>query len=461
MAAAFSESAGRQPGRLGAGRKLAVGAGDFGLNIYWQIASLYLLYFYTDVLQIPPATAGAIYMLALVWDAALDPLVGLLADRTRSRSGRYRPYLLIGAPLLAVSFVAMFLLSTWATSWSMSLTVLLHFAFRGLYAVVAVPYASLSARITTDSNERGDIAAFRMIGATAAAVVVAMATLPIAAHFGHGREGWGGVAVLYGALATAMLLLCAFGVTGLDAATADEPSGPTLREKLRTTALNGPLLIVLAGVAVSSMTQTIFQKNLVYYFKYVVGDARLVGWAFGLYAIVVAICVPLWTFAARRYGKREVWIAGIVPTVLGLLLWKAADGHGLLALHAALAVMSIGTAAYVVSFWSMLPDTVEYGQWKTGIRSESFAFGLVMLGQKAALGLAAGALGMLLAQAGYTGSGAQSAQTLEAIKNMMFWIPLGGALVTGALVFFYPISPRAHRQMLHDIQQRSSGATTT
>src|SRR3954452_1079009 len=94
--------------KMGLGRRVALGAGDFGFNLYWQTASIYLLFFYTDVLRLAPAIAGTIYMAALIWDAALDPVIGSLADRTRSRFGRYRPYLLFGGLPLAAIFAAMF-----------------------------------------------------------------------------------------------------------------------------------------------------------------------------------------------------------------------------------------------------------------------------------------------------------------------------------------------------------------
>jgi len=439
---------------LTAGRKIGIGVGDFGLNLYWQVASLYLLYFYTDVLMIAPATAGAIYMFALVWDALLDPVIGLLADRTRSRLGRYRPYLLLGAPALALAFVGVFAAPAWTTTFAAAVSVVLHFVFRSLYAVVSVPYAALSARVTRDAGARADLAAARMIFATAAAFLVASATLPLTQALGSGRSGWVWLAGLYGAVATGILVLTARAASGLDAATDQAPAPARFVDKLRATAGAWPFLLVLGGVTVTSFANTIFQKNLLYYFKYVVGDARLGGYGMGLFAIAAAVAVPGWAWVARRFGKKYAWLAGLVPTVCGLVLWRLADGHGLAPLMLALAVMGVGSAAYVVSFWAMLPDTVEFAEWRTGVRSESFAFGLLMLGQKMALGLGAGALGAALASAGYRAGAGQTPQTLEAMKAMMFWTPMTGALVTACLVAFYPITPALHRRMVAEIALR-------
>jgi GPH family glycoside/pentoside/hexuronide:cation symporter len=444
-------------GPLTAARKIAIGIGDFGFNFYWQIASLYLLYFYTDVLKLPPATAGAIYMAALIWDGALDPIVGLLADRTRSRFGRYRPYLLLGAVPLAVAFVLMLASPAYPASGAVALTTITHFAFRTLYAVVSVPFTALSARITRDAAVRADITAARMVSATLSAVLVAMATLPLVALFARtlgARLAWIILGGLYAVCATAILLATAFAAKGLDASTEEDPQGPGFLAKLRATGANWPLFLVLLAVAVTSFVNTIFQKNILYYFKYVVGDAKRGSWALGVMALVAAISVPLWAFVARRWGKRVAWLAGLAPFFIGVLLWYFADGSDTLTLFMALGVTSFGSGAYYVSFWAMLPDTVEFGEWRTGVRSESLAFGLLVLGQKAALGLGAGFLGLTLSRTGYVADHVQSAATIHAIKDMMLWAPLIGGVIAGVLISFYPISPARHRAMVQEIADR-------
>lgn len=445
-----------QAPRLSPRRKVAVGIGDFGFNFYWQTASLYLLFFYTDVLMIPPVIAGGIYMAALIWDALLDPVIGLVADRTRSRFGRYRPYLLFGSPALAITFIFLFAVPSWPLGGAILLTAATHFLFRTFYAVVSVPYTALSARVTRSAADRTDITGVRIVSATIATVIVATCTLPLAAWLGEGRTGWMALAALYGVVATAVLYTSAYGVRGLDAPTDGATDRLPIADKLRAARANWPLLIVLGAVVVSSFANTIFQKNLLYYFKYVVGDAAMGGMAMGFCAVVAAIFVPVYTIIARRWGKRLTWLIGTVPSLAGIILWRLADGQGTTALFGALGVISMGSAAFYVCFWAMLPDTVEFAEWRTGIRSESFAFGLTMLGQKAALGLGAGLLGVLLAQVGYTADAAQTPATLAGIKAMMFWFPFLGGLITAVLIAAYPITPERHRQMVSEIALRGA-----
>lgn len=445
------------------GRKLALGAGDFGFNLYWQTASLYLLFFYTDVLGLPPATAGGIYMVALIWDAALDPLIGSLADRARTRYGRYRPYLLFGGVPLALVFAASFFAPGGSGSMAIAVTAVLHVAFRTLYAAISIPYAALFARITRDARLRADLAGFRMVCATLAAVFVAGGTLPIVRALSTPeapRQGWILLGLIFGAIACLLLLLVGWAARGYDDEEEQKAPPRDLRAMARSLLANRALLIVLGAVMVSSFANTLYGKNLLYYFKYVVHRAELASAAMAMVALGAALLVPLFAWIARTRGKRAAWLIGSVPSLLGLLLWRwGDDGSSLPVLFSALGLYAFGTAAYVVCFWSMLPDTVEYGEWKSGVRTESLVFGLAVLGQKVALGLGAGFLGIALAHVGYVANAEQAPETIEGIKRMMFWFPLAGWFASVALIVFYPLGLKEHARIVDEIARRKSAAT--
>ena len=195
--------------RLSWPMRLGYGVGDMGFNLFFTTASLFLLLYYTDVAGLPPATAGWIMAAALVWDAVTDPAMGYLASRTRSRWGRYRPWILFGTVPLAASWALIFLPTGFTgfalTLWALAAQVL----FRTFYTIVSLPYVSLSAAMTTDSRERGLLAAIRMLSATAAGLGIALATLPLVDRLGGGDEALGffRVAILYSVLAGGLLLM--------------------------------------------------------------------------------------------------------------------------------------------------------------------------------------------------------------------------------------------------------------
>jgi GPH family glycoside/pentoside/hexuronide:cation symporter len=442
-------------------RKLGLGAGDFGYNLYWQSTSLFLLFFYTDVLQLPAAIAGLIYMLALIWDAIIDPLVGMFADRTRTRFGRYRPYFLIGAPFLGLAYVAMYAAPVFvAGTPTLARSLVLvsaagHVLFRTLYAVVSIPFSSLFARVTRDSRVRADLSGFRIGFAMLSALAVSGGTFPLVKLLGHGDAGagWVGLAIVFAAVGTLIIWFVAWASAGLDPV---EPPGPRAPASLtlRSIAANTPLMIILVTVLLTSFSGVFFQKNIVYFFKYVLGDANLATPALSFMAVVTGLAAPFWAWFARRHGKRIGWIAGALLTAAGLVVWRLAGAHGGIPLFAGLGLVSVGNASAFVCFWAIVPDTVEYGEWRSGVRTESMVHGLATLVQKAALGFGAGGLGIALASIGYVANRPLSAATLIGLQNLMLAVPVTGVLLGAVAMSFYGLNPSAHARMVSEIAER-------
>jgi GPH family glycoside/pentoside/hexuronide:cation symporter len=452
----------RNADRLGRQSLIGIATGDFGLALYWQTASLYLLYFYTDVLHISPAVSGAIYMGALVWDATIDPAIGAFADSTRSKLGRYRPYVLFGSPLLAIAFLSLFLLPAYGHGLVVTMAIVTLPLFRTCYAIVSVPYAAFSAYLTRHSDERTRLTVVRLMFGTAGGVAVALTALPVGEAMRTNAQpvlGWLLVSGCFAVIATFALLIGARASREYDLPSVTKAPGPGVAQKLRATAANGPFLILLAAIIVTSCSSTIFNKNLVYYFKYGLHDARLASLALSFMSIVVGCSVPVWGFVATRFSKRAAWLAGLIPTLLGLLLWWLVDGKSTALVFVGLALIALGNGAALTSYWAMLPDTVEFGEWRRGVRCESFGYGLVAFGQKVAFGAGGGLVGLLLAKIGYVADVTQSASTLAALKAIVFLTPLSGALLAGALISFYPLSRKLHRQMVAEIAERSSQDT--
>lgn len=437
--------------KLGTGRIVGYGVGDFAFNLTFTFCSLFLLYFYTDVLGLSATSGGLIIMAALVWEGATDPVVGVLANRTRTRWGRYRPYLLFGAIPLALSFVAMFLplgLSGTALALYAFAT---HLLFRTVYTFVNIPFIALSAQMTNDSNERGKLAGARMMFAILCGLVLAVVSLPLAKALGGGAQGFFGLSLVYGATVVAILLIC-FGVTREDVCTAD--AHPTLPEMLRAVRTNRPFLSLLAATLLGSVAYTMSGKAMVYYIKYYAGTEASVTTGLSIGLLAAALAMLPWIQVSRRTSKRAVWLMGVVITSAvsvtifilvpkaGALLW------GLLALSGA------GNAAFILSFWSMVPDTVEYGELQTGTRAEGAVFGFIIFTQKVALGIGTGLLGIILDLVGYQANQVQAAETVHGITVMFTLVPLGLSLAAAAFIWFYPLDQKTHERIVADIARR-------
>jgi glycoside/pentoside/hexuronide:cation symporter, GPH family len=433
--------------------RFGYGVGDFAFNLFFSTAGLYLLFYYTDVLGLSPSVAGWVFAAALIWDAVFDPFMGYVAARTRTRWGRYRPYLLFGAVPLAASWVLMFLPVGLDGSALIVFAAATHILFRTLYAVVSMPFLALSAVLTGDSHERGVLAGFRMAAATTCGLFAAFSTLKIVEAFGGGQQGFFITAIVYSMLACLVLFFVFFSTS--EDAVAPETRVPTAAEMIRMLRSNTAFWIVGAAMLLASFGATFFQKTVPYYFKYALGREDLIGLALTLLTGAVTLSIPLWTYVMRRTSKRIMWLSGIGIGLIGYIaLWFAPPDIRIVL--PILLLLGLGAGAGYIGFWAMMPDTVEFGEWRSGVRSEGAIFGLVSLIQKAGLGLAAAALGELLALAGYQANVAQTQETLIALKQIMVLAPAVLACAVAAVIAFYPLDARKHDRLVRALTRRKN-----
>jgi glycoside/pentoside/hexuronide:cation symporter, GPH family len=326
-----------------------------------------------------------------------------------------------------------------------------HILFRTFYAVVGMPYLALSATMTRDSHERGILASIRMVAATCCGLFSAFFTLKLVDGFGGGSDGFFWTAIVYGTIAT-LVFLIVFATTVETAPDQAEPS-PTPKEMMLALRGNRAFWIVCAAMLAGAFGGTLLSKTLPYYFKYVLDRPDLIGLGLTAMTGAVALSMPVWTAVMKRTSKRVMWLSGALVALSGYaLLWPLANDPQLILVP--LAIIGFGVGASYLGFWAMMPDTVEYGQYKTGIRSEGGVFGFALLIQKAALGLAAALLGELLSTIGYRANAAQTAETLAAMKLVM----IGGAAALSAtaalFIAFYPIDARLHLRLRAVIARR-------
>jgi len=440
-----------EPRKLGLARTLGYAVGDFGFNLFFTFTNLFLLYYYTDVLGIAAGIAGGIIMVALVIEGVLDPVMGVVANRTRTRFGRYRPWLLFGAGPLCLSFVAMFLPLGLTGGALIAYTLATHLIFRLLYTVVGIPYAALSAQMTRDSRERSTLAGARMIFAISCGLTLAAASLPLAAAFGGGREGFFRLSLVYAGAAFVILMICYASTREDPTSTSAQPSYADAWRSLRS---NRPFQLVMWAMVLASIGSTASSKTIVYYMKYVVGSEAGVTTALTLSTGVAGIAMPIWMLLTRKIGKRLVWVTGAaIATVQGLAFFVLAPTGGFL-LWAIVASGGLATAAIVLTFWSAVPDTVEYGEWRSGFRTEGAIYGVVTLAQKVALGVGVGLLGVLLELIGYRPNAEQGPDTVFGIRVLVALVPATLAACGGLLMWFYPIDWRLHARLTRAVERR-------
>ncbi|ALJ15221.1 MFS transporter [Sphingopyxis macrogoltabida] len=446
--------------RLSTAKKIGFTLGDYASNIYWQSVSIFLLFFYTDAVGIPAATAGLIYMIASIVDALQDPIMGSIADRTRSRWGRYRPYILFGCVPLGLSFVLLYWRPPFFEGTALVLWMLFtHIVFRTAYTVVTIPYTSLNARLTDNSDERSTIAGWRMIFGVLAAMTIIYLTFPLVTRFGgsSATTGFTWAAAVFAIVATAIYPLVVRITREPPEAVGDEPR-LSLAGYWRALAPNRAFWVLIAATVAAFVCSVALGKSVLYYFKYVLNDEPASRTALVGMSAIGLVSIPMWVWITKYIGKRNAWFAGTAIGIVLLTVFAVSDFGTPLVMTVWLLLWSLGTLGLSMTFWSMLPDTVEYGEWKTGERTESFIFGLFQFFLKVALGVGAGLFGWLLERVGYVANAQQSAETIAGIKDIMIWLPGAGFIVAGIAMIFYPIRKGTHEAIVEELAARRASA---
>jgi glycoside/pentoside/hexuronide:cation symporter, GPH family len=445
-------------------RKLGWAVGDYGINLYWQALNILLMPFYTDVLGLDSRLAGTTLLIISLWDGLIDPMMGGIADRTRTRWGSYRPYLLLASPVLAICFTAAFLTPQGSQLTLFVFAIVSQLVLRVAYTLVTIPYASLAARMTRDPNERASMAGFRMQFAALGGASVAF-LLPTFVDM-LGPETRNVHALAAGAVAAISLpifWLCFALTREPPARTAVEvnPTGLGLRsllEDFSTVAqlarANMPLARIFGCIIVSSLAFTMTNKCLKYYTEHYLARPDLDAYILPLAFFTMFAFCPVWAYLAQRTSKRQTWLLACVVSGVAYVAFLLNPSRDPWISAALIAFIGFGNAAFQVLFWAMLPDTVEYNQWKLGQRHEAKVFGCASFAKQLALGLNGFILGWLLAAIDYAPNQVQSEETLAGLKLIMGLIPLLGLGAAAWLMWGYPIDQRFHRRMVEEIEKR-------
>ena len=431
------------------------GIGDYAICLYWSGVGLYLLYFYTDVVGISPLLAGWIYALGIGWDAITDPYMGYIAERTRTKMGSYRPYILFGSIPLALSFVLLFWVPPFEGNFLFIFLIMVNLFHRTCFTIVSVPYSSLTARITDDSEERTKLTTARMLGASFGTLTISALGFPIINWFGSGEESLGFIYLgVCSGLAAIFILALTVKTVRERNFNLEITQLPKFSEVSKSIVNNYAFLIVFASTLTLITTSIMFNKNLIYYTKYALDLHEYQGLILGVSSASAFLAIPVWAYSALKIGKRNSWLISMILLVFSFLFFYLYPIKNLLELLIVLAVLGIGNGATGVLFWSMLPDTIEYGEWKTGVRTESSLYGFMTFAQKGGIAISALILGVLLTNIGFVPNTIQTEKTLDNLKTLMTFIPLSGVVLSFILVYFYPIDSKFHKKLIREINER-------
>jgi GPH family glycoside/pentoside/hexuronide:cation symporter len=442
-------------GKLSFREKFGYSLGDMAANFVFQFMIALQLDYYTHTFGLTPAQAGTLFLVVGLGAAAINPIMGLIADRTTTRWGKFRPWLLWTAVPFGIIGILTFTTPNISPGAKLIYAWVTYTLLRVVYIVNNVPYASLTAVMTQDPDERTSISSYRQIAANSAGFIIASLAIPMVTFFGHGNDARG-YQLTMGllSLVSVVFFIITFLVTK-ERIQPDPQQKSSLSQSLSDLFQNRPW-VVLFLVTLFYFTAILVRGNVMpSYFRYVVGDVKLYAWfnGFGLAALLLGVAFS--TAVSVRVGKRELFIASMILTGVfsTLLLVLSPSATALIIGTEVLRQFSFGLSGPIL--WAMMGDVADYGEWKTGRRASGTVTAAVVFALWAGLALGGAIAGWLLSAYGVV-SGAE-AQTAQAQSGILLTASVyAGVTFLGAAacLFFYPLSRELTRSIANDLTER-------
>ncbi|EPY4523146.1 MFS transporter [Klebsiella quasipneumoniae] len=441
--------------------KVAYGIGDLGSNLMLSIGTLYLLKFYTDELGIPAIYGGIIFLVAKFFTAFTDMLTGIILDSRRNigERGKFRPFILYFAVPVALVATAQFIANDFDLTVKTALATVLFMLFGLFYSLMNCSYGAMVPAITKNPQERAHLAAWRQGGATIGLLLCTVGFMPIQRLFSSNSSlGYTVAALLFVTCGLFCMWCCYKGVKEryVEATVSTQKSGVMASF---CTILNNPPLLVLC--IANLCTLAAFNIKLViqvYYVQYVLNDIQLLSWM-GFFSMgCILIGVLLVPYAVSRFGKKRVYIGGLLLWAIGDVLNFAFGTSSLLFIIFS-CVAFFGTAFVNSLNWALVPDTVEYGEWKTGNRAEGAVYTGFTFSRKISAALAGFLPGMMLTQIGYVPHVVQSEATLLGLRQLIFLWPSALTIVAVLIMgTFYKLNEKNFTRIVATLERRKNAA---
>jgi GPH family glycoside/pentoside/hexuronide:cation symporter len=451
--------------RLGFTEKLGYGLGDTASNFFFQTFNIFLLSYYVDVMGLTAAAIGTMFFVTKAFDAFSDVGMGLIADRTQTRFGRFRPYILWLAVPYGLIGYSMFANPQLSDTGRLVYAYVTYSLMMLVYTAINVPYSSLMGVMSPHSEERTRLATYRFAGAFGAALLISGFVLPLKDLLGGGDEarGYQLTMALFAVISSALWLFT-FAVTR--ERVAPSPDQETdLAGDLREIIHNRPWLVLVASALFVMMNVAVRSGSTLFFLKYYVpSSSQDVFWIFDRASIffisgtaAMLLGTTLTGLLTPRFEKRSVMIVLTSLNALGLAVFFfiPAGNYGLMLALNILATLVVGPTPAIV--WSMYADCADYGEWKRGRRTTGLVFSGALFAQKSGLAIGAGLSGWILGLFGFVANAAQDDTSLLGIRLMFSVFPALLTLLAAGALLFYPLRRGDITVMEHELASRRTG----
>jgi GPH family glycoside/pentoside/hexuronide:cation symporter len=440
-------------------------------SMFWKLFGTYLLFFYTDVFGITAAAAGTMFLVTRIWDTVFDPVVGGLADRTSSRWGKFRPYLLYTAVPFGIVGILTFTTPGFSYTGKLIYAYVTYSAMMMVYSLINVPYASLLGVLSSDSRQRNTLASFRMAFAFGGSLIALALIEPLVSVFSGGgvnkTRGWQLAVAVIAILCILLFIGCFAGVR--ERVKPIRESAGRLRDDIGDLWKNRPWWILLGSGVAALVFNSIRDGATLYYFKYYIGDRQMLtvfgaavtcstlylvlGQAANIFGVILASPV------ANRIGKKTTYLYAMsIATALSIIFYFFGSGQ-LVLIFVFQFVISVCAGIIFPLLWSMYADIADYSELKTGRRATALVFSSSSMSQKLGWTIGGALTGWLLAIFGFKANVVQSGEAQEGIRFMLSFLPAAGALLSVLFIALYPLSEQRVEEVAAALKAKRAGSS--
>ena len=447
--------------------KIGYGFGDMASSMFWKLFGSYLMIFYTDVFGLSATVVGTMFLVTRIWDSAFDPIVGVIADRTHSRWGKFRPYLLYLAVPFAIIGVLTFMTPDLEDMGKVIYAYFTYSLMMMVYSAINVPYASLLGVISSDPKERNILSTYRMTFAYIGSFIALLLFMPMVNYFSEGynvQRGWA-MSVVVIALICAVLFYGCFAWTKERVKPISQQQN-SLKDDLKDLLNNRPWWILLGAGVAALVFNSIRDGATVYYFKYFIIEenyttASFLGISFvlsGLYLAVgqaaniggVILAAPI----SNRIGKRATYMWAMAIATIFSVLFYWLDKENILMIFVFQIIISVCAGSIFPLLWSMYADCADYSELKTGNRATGLIFSSSSMSQKFGWAIGSAITGWLLSYFGFQANMVQSQATLHGIKLFLSFLPAIGTVLSIIFISMYPLSEKKMEEITINLRQK-------
>jgi GPH family glycoside/pentoside/hexuronide:cation symporter len=451
--------------KLSLKEKISYGFGDLASVLYWQTFMLY----FTDVFMLLPGAAATMFLLSRLWDGVNDPIMGMIADRTNTRWGKFRPYLLWLCVPFAIAGVFAFSVPNFGMTGKLIYAYITFFAIMMLYTAINIPYTALLGVISGDSKERTTVSSVKFIFAFAAGMIVSATLLIMVKKLGGGNEaqGWQYSFMIYGVAAIVFFLIAFWGTK--ERVQPPKTQTSSVKKDIHELITNKPWLILLATTITFILFVAVRSSVTVHYFKYVIGTQELSIPFFGNglfdYEEIVSAFNTIGQFSsligallvswfANIIGKKKAFIILFVIAILSTAAFYFLNAQQMTLIFFFQITGSMTGGPLSVLLWAMYADTADYAEWKCGRRATGLIFSASTMSQKIGWAIGAYLALILMAQVGYEANVAQSSESLKGLILLFSLIPAALGIVSILISLAYPLNEKKVDQIVNELKDR-------